>query len=128
MPTSLSERVRAFVAEQCGVPLNRIEPPTTLFGDLGVDGDDAVQFFQAFAREFEVDVSGLDLTRHFGPEGVWPWEVVYSIILALWKRRKGTPEQKARLDPIMVQDLISAASSRAWPGLEGSAATSRYAP
>ena len=39
--------------------------------DLGIDGDDAVELFEKFAREFSVDLAELNLgwERHFQPEG-----------------------------------------------------------
>ena len=42
-----------------------------LFDDLGLDGDDAVDFFQAYGEAFNVDLTSLHRRwgAHFGPEG-----------------------------------------------------------
>jgi len=63
-------RVKRFVAE------NRAEKPTNIFlamtleDDLGITGDDADDFFKDLAKQFpDVNLDGLELSRHFGPEG-----------------------------------------------------------
>ena len=43
-------------------------------------GDDAAEFLDSFAREFEVDLTGLEFHKHFGPECggpilIWPREL-----------------------------------------------------
>jgi hypothetical protein len=108
---SLPEQVIAFVAAQSGVNQNDLRGTTTLLSDLGIDGDDADDFFTAFAATFIVDLSCLSLSAHFGPEGLpfsWPLH---------WLRylfARGTPEQKAGLAPITVADLIKAAQLGRW--------------
>lgn len=99
------------MAAERGVTTARVVPQSTLFGDLGLDGDDAYEFFVAFREQFNVDLKNLDLDRHFGPEGMYPWAPLYWIVLAL---RSGTPEEKARKDPITVADLVNAAAAGQW--------------
>lgn len=111
MNQSLLERVRQFVATERGVPLSEVQPHSTLLGDLGLDGDDSYEFFVDFKREFSVDLSALDLDRHFGPEGLPPWFLFSWMILAV---RKGTPEQRAGLEPITVAELVAAAATGRW--------------
>ena len=64
------EQVFAFVVRQTDVrrPLRHSD---SLLDDLGLDGDDAVAFFQAFEAEFHVDLEPLyrNWSGHFGPEG-----------------------------------------------------------
>jgi acyl carrier protein len=71
MDASLQERVLAFVFEQTGVKREKIHLETTLSGDLGVEGDDAVEFFEEFRTEFAVELQelGRDWSLYFGPEG-----------------------------------------------------------
>jgi len=71
MDASLQERVLAFVSEQTGVKREKIHLETTLSGDLGVEGDDAVEFFEEFRTEFAVELQelGRDWSFYFGPEG-----------------------------------------------------------
>lgn len=107
----LYDRVVAFVAEQRGVRAERLKPETTLFGDLGTDGDDGIELLADFAREFHVDMNGCDASRYFGSEGLPPWFLFYWIILAF---RRGTPEERARLQPIRIADLVRSAESGRW--------------
>jgi acyl carrier protein len=120
---SLYDRVVAFVAKQRGVRADRLKPETTLFGDLGTDGDDGVELLEEFGREFSVDMSGCDARRYFGSEGLPPWFLFYWIILAF---RRGTSEERARLKPIRIADLVRSAELGRWavdnPPLERTAA------
>src|SRR5687768_14916691 len=114
MPRNLDEAVKAFIARECSGRVERIRLDTTLFGDLGIDGDDADELFAAFSREFDVDLTELELSKHFGPEGLPlnPWKVFQS-----WLRyisRKGTPEERAGVIPITVAQLVESARSKRW--------------
>lgn len=100
-----------FIASFVGIPSVGLSVSTTLFGDLGIDGDDAHDLLAAFGKRFNVDLSALDITKHFGPEGAWPWALFYWVVL--WSR-SGTPEQKARLSPITIADLVRAVESGKW--------------
>ena len=111
MSDEVLERVRRFVAGYRSTSLARVHPHTTLFGDLGVDGDDAHELLSDFAREFGVDLSELQMSRHFGPEGVPPWAPIYWIVLVF---RRGSPEERARLEPITIVDLAMAAATGRW--------------
>jgi hypothetical protein len=70
--TELHERILALVSEATGVKLEKLQLTSTLSGDLGMEGDDAVEFFEKFGSEFAVDLSGLyrDWKFNFSPEGV----------------------------------------------------------
>jgi acyl carrier protein len=107
----LEERVIAFVSERLGVRADRISTATTIFGDLRTDGDDGDEFLEAFGKEFSVDMRGCDPSRYFGPEGCAPWAPIYWIVLAL---RKGSPEERARLESISIADLVRAAERGRW--------------
>jgi acyl carrier protein len=109
----LDDRVIAFVADRTGCRATKLTLDTTLFGDLGVDGDDGVELLEAVGREFSVDMSDCHATRYFGPEGFVPWAPLYWLILAF---RKGGPEQRARLQPIRISDLIRSAQLGRWDG------------
>jgi acyl carrier protein len=67
----LAERVLAFTAQQRGVAVEKIDLLSRLVEDLGLHGDDAIEFFDAFSREFDVNLDALHGKRwkhHFGPE------------------------------------------------------------
>ena len=120
---SLYDRVVAFVAKERAVRADRLTPETTLFGDLGTDGDDGIELLEDFAREFQVEMSGCDASRYFGSEGLPPWFLICWIILAF---RRGTSEERARLQPIRIADLVRSAELGRWavdnPPLEPTAA------
>jgi len=69
---TIEEEVPAFVAEFAHFAASKITPKTTLFGDVGVDGDDGHAILTAFAERFQVDMSACRPV-HFGPEGILPW-------------------------------------------------------
>jgi hypothetical protein len=110
---SLYDRVVVSVAEQRSVSVDSLRPETTLFGDLGTDGDDGTEFLDDFAREFSVDMSECDSNRCFGPEGVPPWFLFY---WTMWAFRRGIPEERARLQPISIADLTLSAELGRWAG------------
>ena len=60
------------MAEQTGVAREKLSLESRLSFDLGIEGDDAVELFDGFKREFEVDVSELHLywDSYFAPEGI----------------------------------------------------------
>ena len=66
------EHALAFVAKELGEDMRKLRLETTLQGDLGMEGDDAVEFFQAFQKEFGVDLGRLwtDWHCYFLPEGM----------------------------------------------------------
>jgi acyl carrier protein len=72
MDDSIQDRVFAFVVEHTGVRRETLMPNTRLGSDIGLDGDDALEFFQAFRKEFAVDITDLQLfwDRYFAPEGM----------------------------------------------------------
>ena len=57
----------------------RLKARTTLFGDLGVDGDDGDELMVAFMKRFGVDMTIYRGDRHFGPKGFAPMD---SVLLA----------------------------------------------
>lgn len=68
---TLEERVIDFTASEVGGKGHKVLHETRLAQDLGVDGDDAVEFFEKFSDRFEVDLQDLHFhwDSHFAPEG-----------------------------------------------------------
>src|SRR5689334_21644583 len=64
----LADRVRRFVCEFWHQRPDKLRSQTCLDEDLGMTGADAAEFLGAFARQFEVDLTGLEFHKHFGPE------------------------------------------------------------
>lgn len=65
---NIEAQVFEFTAQAIGVPITRLKLTTSLFHDLGVDGADAAEFMEQFARNFQVNMSDFKLERHFGRE------------------------------------------------------------
>lgn len=107
----LYDRVVAFLSAELDIPTDRLRPEFALLGDGCIDGDDGVGLLERFATRFSVDMSACDVRRHFGPEGLPPWFFIYWLILAF---RRGTQEERARLVPIRVADLVSSAELGRW--------------
>lgn len=61
--------VIAFTAVFASVPAARLRPNTALEADLGITGDDGVDFLDAFSARFEIDMRDYQ-GPHFAPEGV----------------------------------------------------------
>jgi len=143
--SGLEEQVIALVAEELEVPVSKLTPSSRLLEDLGMDGDDAVEFFQAFEERFSPELEPLyrHWAKHFGPEG-WGWSD-YQLnwaalaalgvlgaglvgVLPIWSSGVGgagllatfvlgwLSERKNRPHvPITVRDLIEAAVTKHWP-------------
>ena len=62
--------IKLFISKYWSVPVNRLNHNTKLEDDLGITGDDAVEFFEKFSKEFNIDLSALDLRKYFESEGV----------------------------------------------------------
>jgi hypothetical protein len=78
----LAARVLAFTARELGLSPEKIHPASRLLEDLGLDGDDAAEFMEAFAREFAVVLKNFPYSRYVGPEGL-PLGVPLSFLLVI---------------------------------------------
>ena len=72
MHDSIADHVYTVLVEHTGASVKKLNPATTLSRDLGIEGDDAIEFFEAFRNAFCVDLARLDQDWHcyFGSEGV----------------------------------------------------------
>jgi hypothetical protein len=139
---SLSDQIIDFTAQMRGLNRTRISLPSRLGQDLGLDGDDAVEFFKQFGERFSVDLRALwdEWDQHFGPEGspgiifflvcallmgigeaihkligllpFWAWGSIL-IVVWVWPIRCW-PARAKKLMPITVQDLVDAAIRKQW--------------
>jgi acyl carrier protein len=68
----IEDEVFDFVAEERGMKREKLNLSDRLLVDLGMDGDDAVEFFEKFEKKFEVDLTYLQehWSEYFGPEGI----------------------------------------------------------
>ena len=102
--------VIAIVAEERGRKSSEIKLSHRLLDDLGMDGDDAVDFFTGLKRRYNVDLNVLDREwdRHFGPEGLQTWILLPVLAFPVWVGLVGMhvePIQAALVFPVA---LVSA--------------------
>jgi len=104
------EGVKSFVAEFWREPVDRLSAETSVNDDLGMDGDDGVEFMLAFGERFAVDLTAFPLDKYFGPEaGATPLSMVEGII------RRVTTGRWSDLTPLTLRLLARAAEERRWP-------------
>lgn len=143
MTDGVEEAIRRILVERHAVPARRVRPDARLVEDIGLDGDDAVEFVQEIERKFGTDLSGLHRDWHcrFGPEGLG-WRaglgafVAPAIVLALLLARSTVAESWAALvtvgvaaslcwllarrsrcparEPITIADIADAVRRGAW--------------
>lgn len=72
MERVLIEREITRILAEMGIREERLFPTARLLEDFRIDGDDAVEFFEAVSTRFGTDLTVLreDWTTHFGPEGL----------------------------------------------------------
>ena len=69
MNNGIFDRLKRFTIKQAAVTEKEITENAGLEKDLGVSGDDAVEFIIAFGKEFNVDISKFMAADYFSPEG-----------------------------------------------------------
>jgi acyl carrier protein len=143
MDQRIDEQVRQLLSKHSGHPAASITREQSLQGDLGIDGDDAVELFTDSQERFELDLSPLHSrwSRHFGPEGVplsvgllwvsviagpmllgvwigWPQWAAFMTGFAVWVAwiglLRGWP-LNSDMELLTVAHLIEAAATKRWP-------------
>ncbi len=105
--TSEADRIAAitaFLSQHQNCPAKKLAPHSRLEEDLGITGDDAAEFIEAFAKRFAVDLSGIDFHRHFGPEGFNPLWLFWQ---PRWLRELGR-------HPVTLTHLAAVAQAGRW--------------
>ena len=135
--------VMDLLAHERGLPREKVELSARLVQDLGMDGDDAVDFFNSLHERFGTDLAYLHehWSEHFGPEGFscWNglviipaaviggvvagvvglstyWGVAITVALlaaSLWVMRRWGPADK--MVPVTVQEVVAAVEAGSWP-------------
>lgn len=67
-PANTADEVKQCIAGFAGVSTEILKDETSLFHDLGMDGDDAHDFMQEFASRFQVDLAHFVFSDYFGAE------------------------------------------------------------
>ena len=96
--TELEENIIALIVGETGMKRNSVQRSSRLGQDIGMDGDDAVEFFEKFGEKFHVDLTALSdqWENHFGYEGLFGSSPGFMVVT------------------ITVQDLVDAATSGNW--------------
>jgi acyl carrier protein len=140
----LPDHIIRLVAEERGLSATDVRPEDRLLDDLGMDGDDAFEFFERFQKRFGIDLDLLDAhwDQHFGPEGSLPaWALIPALALPAWVLlvklgidpvwaltapimaliatayvlvRRWKRRRRRPHIPVRVQDLIDAANNGVW--------------
>lgn len=66
--SSIADEVKQCIAGFTGISTEILKDETSLFHDLGMDGDDAHDFIQEFASRFQVDLTDFVFSDYFGAE------------------------------------------------------------
>jgi len=82
--SSIQSEILEMLAKERGLPAARIQLSSRLLQDLGMDGDDAVDFFISIRERFDTNLAELQSrwSEHFGPEGMSLWNAVIVIPIA----------------------------------------------
>jgi acyl carrier protein len=89
MSSEIFESIKKFTVKQTGVSDDEVTEGAGLENDLGVSGDDAVDYIIAFGKEFKVDVSRFMAADYFSPEG----DSILPAIIRMFTGKKH-PKQK----------------------------------
>ena len=87
----VSEDLKRFIINQRWEYPFELNRTSRLYEDLGIYGDDAVDFFIAFQKEFSVDLTEFHLDRFFKDDG---------ISLLFWKRKKVDTRKSITLEAL----------------------------
>lgn len=114
MDANLPARVVELVSEHSGIPADKLHAETRLEEDLRMTGDDAAEFLDAFAAAFDVDFTGIEFHKHFGPECGGP--------IFLWPKRLKDALKDHGQYPVTIGHLVEVAQAKRWvcPPLRGS--------
>jgi acyl carrier protein len=117
MQTDIQQRVFDFILEELRCKPHEISLERSLNRDLGMDGDDAVEFFEAFATKFNVDLSELreEWERYFGPEGLDLFGLARGVFTLFTARQPGP------ILPMRIGRVVNAAETGHWKKLKDDA-------
>jgi Protein of unknown function (DUF1493) len=79
----VSERVMKVVADETGWNILALAPDSDIENDLGCTGDRARELMLRMEREFGIDMTQVDFSRHFGNDSSRGWPVAVAFVVAL---------------------------------------------
>jgi len=93
MSSEIFNTLKGFTVKQTGVTEEEVTEDAGLENDLGVSGDDAVEFIITFGKEFNVDVSKFMAADYFSPEG----DSILPAIIRLFTGKKHPKQKELRI-------------------------------
>jgi hypothetical protein len=110
-PAELETEVIQMIAKERGIRFLDVFPEKSLNLDLGMDGDDAVDFFTEFGERFQVDLAelGEEWHKYFGSEGFSLFDT--QEVITLFTAR---PVHQGPMLPLHVYRVITAAMEGKW--------------
>ena len=93
MNDEIFEKIKLLVIDKMGKYRRPLIRDTTLEKDLGMSGDDAVEFILEFSEKFNVDVSRFEIKKYFFPEG----DSVLPAIIGFLTGRKSQKQKELKL-------------------------------
>jgi hypothetical protein len=81
--TDVEERIINLIVEVTGIQRKRVQLSSRLVDDIGIDGDDAIDFFERFGQKLHVDLDVLyeHWDNHFCPEGFGGVSIGYLVVI-----------------------------------------------
>ena len=70
---NVNEKVKALVAEQLGVPIDRVVPEAKIVDDLGADSLDTVELVMALEETFNVEIPDEDAEKILSIQDVYDY-------------------------------------------------------
>lgn len=85
MNDDMFNKLKSFIIEETGVEENEVTRETRIENDLGITGDDAIDFLLAYGKAFHVDVSKFMAADYFDGEG---YEILPTIFRMFTGKKK----------------------------------------
>lgn len=79
----VSERVMKVVADETGWNILALGLDSDIENDLGCTGDRARELMLRMEREFGIDMTHVDFSKHFGNDASRGWPVAVALVVAL---------------------------------------------
>lgn len=110
------DRLAALVSAHSGVPVAELTLETRLLEDLGMDGDDGVEFLAAFAEEFGVDIGAVAPLNYFNDEHAFTgYATLVPVMARLSPAFRARARRAARgLRALRLRDLVASARAGHW--------------
>lgn len=85
----MENNLKKFIVTKFAVDIEDVLSETRIEEDLGIYGDEAMEFITAFSKEFNVDISQFMAAEYFSPEGDF-------ILPAILRMFKGSKKKKQK--------------------------------